>query len=136
MGRRRLALVGRRFGRLLVFAEAADDAGMSQWRCRCDCGTEKVVRGSSLTKGYTRSCGCLRRETSANGARARARRGALATNAALKSARLGRLDASQEGDDAPRGLRVEAEQVDALAAAFGLRPAPVAAGRVHVLADE
>lgn len=136
MGRRRLALAGQRFGRLLVLAEAADYAGMSQWRCRCDCGAEKVARGSSLTKGYTRSCGCLRREVSANGARARARRGALATNAALKAGRLGRLDASAGDVEAPRTLQVDARQMDALAAAFGLRAVAVPVGRVHRLADE
>lgn len=30
------------------------------WLCRCDCGTEKIVRGHDL-KGGTRSCGCSRR---------------------------------------------------------------------------
>lgn len=35
------------------------------WLCLCDpelggCGTEIVVRGTSLRNGLTRSCGCLR----------------------------------------------------------------------------
>jgi hypothetical protein len=29
------------------------------WRCRCECGTEKVVSSVSLRAG-SRSCGCLR----------------------------------------------------------------------------
>ena len=29
------------------------------WLCRCDCGKEIIVRGSSLRKGNTRSCGCI-----------------------------------------------------------------------------
>lgn len=29
------------------------------WRCLCDCGVEKVVTGSSLRGGTTKSCGCL-----------------------------------------------------------------------------
>lgn len=30
------------------------------YRCVCDCGKEGKVRGSDLTRGKTRSCGCLR----------------------------------------------------------------------------
>jgi len=57
-------LTGKRFGRLVV-VERADD---HRWSCRCDCGNEKTLPGDSLRSGQTRSCGCLRRETS--GARA------------------------------------------------------------------
>lgn len=32
------------------------------WVCVCDCGTEKEVAGTSLTRGVTRSCGCLHKE--------------------------------------------------------------------------
>lgn len=56
-------LVGQRFGRLVVVKRVVNDAqGNSQWECRCDCETVKVVRGSALRRGYTKSCGCLRRE--------------------------------------------------------------------------
>jgi hypothetical protein len=34
------------------------NSGHSQWLCRCDCGIEKIVRGSSLKQGRTRSCSC------------------------------------------------------------------------------
>lgn len=34
----------------------------SKWWCRCDCGTEKEVHGSSLLSGTSLSCGCLRAE--------------------------------------------------------------------------
>lgn len=30
----------------------------SNWLCRCGCGTEKVVSGSSLVIGTSKSCGC------------------------------------------------------------------------------
>lgn len=56
-------LVGQRFGRLVVEAQA-ESARYTQWRCRCDCGGAVVVSRQLLmmgTKG-TRSCGCLRRE--------------------------------------------------------------------------
>lgn len=32
------------------------------WLCRCRCGTEKVVQGSLLTSGNTKSCGCFFKE--------------------------------------------------------------------------
>lgn len=30
------------------------------WHCRCDCGTEKLIRGDHLRHGKARSCGCMR----------------------------------------------------------------------------
>ena len=32
------------------------------WKCKCDCGNEKIVRGSDLTTRKTSSCGCYRKE--------------------------------------------------------------------------
>lgn len=32
------------------------------WKCKCKCGTIKNVRGSSLRKGSSKSCGCLKKE--------------------------------------------------------------------------
>jgi len=34
------------------------------WLCKCDCGEYVFVAESDLKSGDTRSCGCLRRETS------------------------------------------------------------------------
>lgn len=47
---------GLRFGRLVVLRK---DAAPRMWACRCDCGKEVLVNGSNLTKGATKSCGCL-----------------------------------------------------------------------------
>lgn len=55
-------LVGKRFGRLVVISRAANKSGQTQWLCLCDCGSTKIIQGSSLTSGLTRSCMCLRRE--------------------------------------------------------------------------
>jgi len=57
---RAFQFVGKRFGRLLV-AEKAESSrfGASRWRCRCDCGKEKVALGYLLNRGVVRSCGCL-----------------------------------------------------------------------------
>jgi hypothetical protein len=52
--------VGQVFGRLTVVAWRGGKSSL--WQCHCICGTEKVVRASSLRGGNTRSCGCLLRE--------------------------------------------------------------------------
>lgn len=56
-------LTGMRFGRLTVIAAAGIKSRQRQWRCVCDCGGTKVVAGSSLKSGCTKSCGCLNSET-------------------------------------------------------------------------
>ncbi len=54
-------MIGTKHGRLTVIA--ANDREYPNagpfWLCRCDCGTETVVRGSYLKCGHTKSCGCL-----------------------------------------------------------------------------
>lgn len=51
-------LTGQRFGKLVVLERAENGAGrIARWRCRCDCGRETVVYGTSLRRGITRSCG-------------------------------------------------------------------------------
>lgn len=32
------------------------------WLCKCDCGSDVIVRGSNLRNGNTKSCGCIRKE--------------------------------------------------------------------------
>ena len=32
------------------------------WTCKCICGTQKVIQGSLLLNGGTKSCGCLHKE--------------------------------------------------------------------------
>jgi transposase len=59
-------LTGRTFGRWSVvgFAGRCGEKaqGASLWKCRCQCGREKVVLYSSLVNGHSNSCGCLRGE--------------------------------------------------------------------------
>jgi hypothetical protein len=56
--------VGRTFGRWTVISvhPQGDRNGRLQWRCRCSCGSERVVRVDSLRSGGTLSCGCLMAE--------------------------------------------------------------------------
>lgn len=56
-------IVGQRFGRLVVLCRSETVLKRSiMWLCQCDCGNESTVRGSSLLRGDTRSCGCLAKE--------------------------------------------------------------------------
>lgn len=76
---KRARLVGETFGRLTVVRYDRSLRGATTWLCRCVCGAEKVVRGSELRAGNTRSCGCLNREAS----RERRLRHGHSTNAGL-----------------------------------------------------
>ena len=65
-------LTGQRFGRLVAVAFVEHGANYAaMWSCRCDCGGERVIPRTSLLQGYTKSCGCLRREATASRNRAR-----------------------------------------------------------------
>lgn len=57
---------GQKFGRYTVLREAGRAKnGLVTWECRCDCGTVRVVAGSTLRRGNTKSCGCLRSDLNA-----------------------------------------------------------------------
>lgn len=72
MPRRLIDLTGQRFGRLLVLRR--DSASTMRWSCRCDCGTVKSIYSGALRGGVTTSCGCYRREITAERSRERGRR--------------------------------------------------------------
>ena len=57
-------ITGQRFGRYVVLDFAFIKQGRAYWKCECDCGTIKNVRGSSLRIGQTKSCGCYAKERS------------------------------------------------------------------------
>jgi len=48
-----------RYGRLIAIEDVGFKSGKRMWRCLCDCGKEIVTQGAMLTRGGTRSCGCL-----------------------------------------------------------------------------
>lgn len=60
---RKLNLIGKRFGRLVVIKETSNIGRWTAWICKCDCGKEVVVKTHELQLGDTKSCGCLFRET-------------------------------------------------------------------------
>ena len=57
-------LLGKTFDRLTVIEKTTKRAKNRQvvWKCKCECGNVCEVRGDSLTRGLTQSCGCLQKE--------------------------------------------------------------------------
>lgn len=67
MGRKAKDLTGQKFGMLTAIKRVEDKVSSTgkhyvMWLCKCDCGNDKVVARSALTKGETRSCGCIKGE--------------------------------------------------------------------------
>lgn len=63
---RKIDLTGKRFGKLTVIKFAENDKySRPKWLCKCDCGNEKLIAGSNLRGGYTKSCGCYTYEMNA-----------------------------------------------------------------------
>lgn len=57
-------LKGKTFCRITVICYVHVN-NAAHWLCECHCGTKKVIKGSSLSKGVTKSCGCLSGEMTA-----------------------------------------------------------------------
>jgi hypothetical protein len=58
-------LTGQHFGRLHVLYKFAFMRKTTFWQCKCACGNFHVVATQPLRKGWSKSCGCLKRETAA-----------------------------------------------------------------------
>lgn len=52
-------LTGKNFGKLCVLKRGNHPSRHVYWLCRCECGTEKLIRGGHLNDGKIKSCGCL-----------------------------------------------------------------------------
>jgi hypothetical protein len=53
---------GQKFHRWTAIEEGPPRGRIRRWYCVCDCGNEGLKEGSKLTRGDTKSCGCLARE--------------------------------------------------------------------------
>lgn len=62
---RKLDLIGKSFGRLVVVSKLPSNKIRSSWLCKCSCGNMHEAAGRDLQSGGTTSCGCYRRELSA-----------------------------------------------------------------------
>lgn len=64
MSVRRTVTLGSKFNRLTILALAGPaDHRQKLVRCRCDCGTERVMDAYAVVHGKAKSCGCLKRES-------------------------------------------------------------------------
>ena len=68
-GGRRVDITGDRFGRLVAISYVGYLKKQSWWKCRCDCGKEKMVSLTLLRRGASQSCGCLQSEVAREVAR-------------------------------------------------------------------
>jgi hypothetical protein len=61
---KKIEMIGRVFGRIVVLREAEKDNNLSsthqRYWCKCSCGVEKSINGRYLRSGETKSCGCDR----------------------------------------------------------------------------
>lgn len=55
---RLIDLTGQTFGKWTVLKKATSNNKHILWKCKCSCGTERLIDGYALRKGLTRSCGC------------------------------------------------------------------------------
>jgi len=61
-------IIGKKIGRLTVVKRSYPNAKNKDlmYVCKCECGTEKIIRGKDLRRGATKSCGCLHNEALGN----------------------------------------------------------------------
>lgn len=55
-------MIGKSFGRWFVLKEDGRRHRAVMYLCRCSCGTERRISGTSLRRGITSSCGCIKKE--------------------------------------------------------------------------
>lgn len=60
-----LKLKGQRFSHWLVIGDSVKEGGYCKSLCRCDCGTERLVRHNNLTSGGSTNCGCIKADQTA-----------------------------------------------------------------------
>lgn len=56
-------LLGKKIGKLTVIGRAPNRGKLALWICRCTCGNKTTVLAGNLSRGHTRSCGCLWEES-------------------------------------------------------------------------
>lgn len=133
---RAIDITGQRFGRLVALAREGSQKNEGwTWRCVCDCGSEVVSTSRNLRSGNTRSCGCLRRETTS----ARSRKHGASNGGGVRSAakeyqtwqamkdRCGNPDSESFATYGGRGIAVcerWRESFESFLADMGPKPSP------------
>lgn len=60
---RLIDITGKTYNQLTVLKQVESRNESAYWLCRCTCGVEKVVQGTNLRNGSTKSCGCLNKSS-------------------------------------------------------------------------
>jgi hypothetical protein len=55
-----LLKIGEKYNLLTVIKDVNKN-GRRHWLCKCDCGNETILNGTTIVKGKTKSCGCLKK---------------------------------------------------------------------------
>lgn len=76
-------MTGRRFGRLVILEELR----YNKVKCQCDCGNVVIIGKTRVVGGYTKSCGCLNRDRSAENLRSLTKDGGRIFKSRLKSSK-------------------------------------------------
>ena len=92
-------LTGRVFNHWTVVAHAGKKG---RWNCKCECGTERVIFGPDLTRGETKSCGCIQMPTQTPEEISARTAKALVTKEHRRAAKQRRLDALKAYHDKKR----------------------------------
>ncbi len=53
---------GHKFGRWTTVKYVGKASNANRWKCRCDCGSVKIIIDTSFQYGRSKSCGCWSRE--------------------------------------------------------------------------
>ncbi len=126
-------ITGRKFERWTVLsANGSNQRGESLFRCRCECGVEKVVLGKSLVSGASRSCGCFqvdrtRRVSTKHGNAARGNRAVEYTCWAGMIRRCTNPNNTKYADYGGRGIKVcdrWRHSFESFLADMGRKPSP------------
>ena len=92
---RRVDFVGKRFGRLVVLADAPFDT-YRRVVCKCDCGVKKSVMTVALSIGSVVSCGCAHADSKVTPIRSKAVREISAANSQYRRTKAkGRFTAEE-----------------------------------------
>ncbi len=63
MDRKKIDLIGQRFGYLTVISEAGRNKHKKiMWKCKCDCGNEVIIVGNDMKNDRIQSCGCYKKK--------------------------------------------------------------------------
>ena len=132
-----LDMTGMKYGRWTVISRAANTTnkitrngklskgGETQWNCRCECGTERVVKGWHL-RTDSRSCGCFHREQTGLAAKVHGKTGSPEYRAYQNAKR--RCSVNPDSPDYPnyyaRGIRFNFKSFAEFYREIGDKPDP------------